>query len=72
MDSATNDTFENIAGMLRHERRARGMTQSEFAEYLGVSRAYVIQLESGRPTKHLARLSSALQLLGMDLRAVKR
>lgn len=48
------------------------MTQDEFAGYLGVSRASVIQLETGKPTKQLERLTTALGLLGMDLRVVER
>ena len=64
--------FDQVAAELRLERRRRGMTQAEFAEFLGVSRAYIIDLEAGRATKQLTRLAAALALLGMDLRAVKR
>ena len=61
-----------IGAEIRRARHVQGMTQDEFAGYLGVSRASVIQLETGKPTKQLERLTTALGLLGMDLRVAER
>ncbi|MEQ1698636.1 MAG: helix-turn-helix transcriptional regulator [Ilumatobacteraceae bacterium] len=71
MDAERIEALDELAATIRAERRARNMTQQEFADFLGVTRAYVIKLESGDDTK-LRRLVAALEMLGMDLRAVRR
>lgn len=72
MESERLEAIDELAATIGAERRARSMTQQEFADFLGVTRAYVIKLESGDDTKQLRRLVAALEMLGMDLRAVKR
>ena len=49
-------------------RRARGLTQTELADELGVTRQYISELERGVPTLYTDRLFSLLRLLGGSLR----
>ena len=44
-----------------------GMSQAELAEQLAFSRDYMIDLESGKPTVHLARLFRVLHELGISV-----
>ncbi|MBK5221369.1 MAG: helix-turn-helix transcriptional regulator [Acidimicrobiia bacterium] len=69
---ATNDTIKLIATTLRDERRRRNLTQEQFADLLGVTRAYLGELESGKGTTHLIRLVRALNAVGVDLVPVRR
>lgn len=52
-------------------RRARGLTQEELSEWLGVDRSTVVRLEAG-DVAQLRRLMDALSVLGADLLVVKR
>src|SRR5215469_11575627 len=64
---------EGFGDLLRHHRRARGLTQEELAERSGVSAATISLLERGRT--HAAQrftvraLSAALALEGDDAAA---
>lgn len=54
----------NAAGLgavLRDARRRQGMTQAELAESVGVSRAWVVAVESGSPNARLDLVLRALQ-----------
>jgi len=72
MTDATDRTLAELGAMVRDRRKAKGLTQAEFAEVLGIDRPYLVHLESGRGTKHLVRLIEALNLLGVDLIARPR
>jgi HTH-type transcriptional regulator/antitoxin HipB len=50
-------------------RTQEGLTQAELADELGVSRQYVIELETGKPNLYSERLFQTLRLLGGRLRA---
>jgi transcriptional regulator with XRE-family HTH domain len=60
-----------LGSALRRLREARGWTQSDLAELLGVDRTTVIRLEAGR-NPAVRRLVDALSLLGADLLVVPR
>ncbi|MCD4525224.1 helix-turn-helix transcriptional regulator [Nocardioides sp. cx-173] len=53
---------------LRYER---DVTQEELAVKLGVSRRYISELESGRPTIYGSRLFEVLRDLGAHVEIVK-
>lgn len=48
----------------------RGLTQEELADTLGISRRYVYELESGKPTLYATRLFELLRELGAHLEVV--
>ena len=59
-------SMEQLGAFLRRERRARGLTQTEYAELIGVSHATLSALENGRSVSTLT-LERALQFLGLRL-----
>lgn len=61
-----------LGQVLKHARTTAGMSQSELADWLAVSRFYVSSLESGEATERLGRIFKALALLGYDLHAAPR
>lgn len=60
-------TVRDLGALARAERRARGMTQAELAERLGVSRDWVVRLEQGHPRLEAQRVLDALAVLGLSL-----
>lgn len=52
---------EEVGTVLRDARRRLGMTQAQLAESLGVSRAWVVAVESGSPNARLDLVLRALQ-----------
>jgi len=56
MRTARIATPELLGAILREARSRRGLTQRQLAERLGVSQPYIVQLESGVPTKAIERL----------------
>jgi len=61
-------TAEQLGRFVGELRRARGLTQSELARELGVTRQYISELERGVPSLYTDRLFSLLRLLGGSLR----
>lgn len=49
---------------LSQARTARGLTQEDLAEALGISRQYVVGIESGNPNLYAARLFEVIRELG--------
>lgn len=65
-------TAGDLGAFLRHLRLAKGWTQAELAAELGVTRQYVVELETGKPNLYNERLFQTLRLLGGSLRAEQR
>jgi DNA-binding XRE family transcriptional regulator len=61
----------DLGQVLKHARATAGMSQSELASWLGVSRFYVSSLESDA-TERLGRIFQALAILGYELHAAPR
>lgn len=70
--TTVDETIRSIIDSLREARRARGLTQGELADLLGLSRDFVSDLEQAKGTKHLRRLVQALHSVGLDLRVEPR
>ncbi|HWE67983.1 MAG TPA: helix-turn-helix domain-containing protein [Acidimicrobiales bacterium] len=58
---------EDIGAALRDFRLARGLSQAQLAQMIGVDRQYVSELESGKATEQLRRLVAAFSVLGTSL-----
>ena len=54
-----------LAKVLRSVRRERGFTQAEVAERAGVSRSWLIEFESGKPTVEVGKVMSVVRALGV-------
>lgn len=61
----------NVGEALAQVRRETGLTQSELAERLDVTRTTVIDMEKGRPAA-VRRLVDAFSMLGYDVVIVPR
>lgn len=61
-------TPAQLGAFLRTLRVARGLTQEQLADDLGITRQYLVDLEQGRPTLQNQRLFALLRLLGARLK----
>lgn len=61
---------EQIGRAIGLKRKQKGLSQTAFAELLGVERKWVIRLEAGNPKAEFGRVLQALDLVG--LRAMLR
>lgn len=58
---------QDLGRFLTELRAARGLTQAQLADDLGISRRYVYEIESGKPSLYSDRLFATLRLLGARL-----
>ncbi|MCX6836424.1 MAG: helix-turn-helix domain-containing protein [Verrucomicrobia bacterium] len=60
-------TAKEIGLLVRDQRKARGWTQDIFAQRLGVSRLWVLQLEQGKSTAQIGLVLRALNELDVPV-----
>lgn len=60
---------ETLGRILQQGRLLRGLTQQQLADKLGVSQAYIWQLESGQPTIYTNRLFELMRETDIRLKA---
>jgi len=58
----------DIGATVRRARRARGITQAELADDLGITRQYLSELENGVDNLYITRLFEVLDHLDITLR----
>ena len=58
-----------LGRLLQQARLARGLSQQQVAAQLGISQAYVSELESGKTSLALTRIFDLMRLTGMTLSA---
>jgi HTH-type transcriptional regulator/antitoxin HipB len=58
-----------LGRLLQQSRLARGLSQQQVADRLGISQSYVSELESGKTSLALMRIFEILRLTGMTLEA---
>ena len=58
-------TPQEVARLVREQRKRRGLSQQMLAELVGVSRQWVIALEQGKPTAELGLVLQALAAIGL-------
>ena len=68
------EVFEasDLGKVIRHERKAQGLTQTMLADLSGVSLSFVSGLENGKQTAELGKALRVVQTLGMDVLCRKR
>lgn len=57
----------DLGTYLSHVRRARGLTQAQVADDLGITRQYLSELENGVENLWVQRLFELLDVLEVDL-----
>ena len=62
----------NLGVDVRTRRKDLGLAQVEVAELTGVSARFVMELEQGKPTVRLDKLTAVLDAMGLTLRAEVR
>jgi HTH-type transcriptional regulator/antitoxin HipB len=62
----------DLAVDMRARRKDLGLTQVEVAELADVSARFVTELEQGKPTVRLDKLTALLDAMGLTLRAEVR
>lgn len=62
-------TPQALGRLLQQARLARGLSQQQVADALGISQRYVWDLESGKPSLVMTRLFDYMRLTGMTLTA---
>lgn len=62
----------SIASVIKKLRRKRKITQTQLADYAGLSRAGVAKIEAGASDIKLSTLISIATLLGLDLCLIDR
>lgn len=60
-------TVEDIGAVLRRARKAKGFTQQQLADLLGVTRQWVAAVEAGAPTARLGLVIDALRCVDVLL-----
>jgi len=58
-----------LGRLLQQARLARGLSQQQVAAQLGISQAYVSELESGKESLALSRIFDLMRLTGMTMHA---
>lgn len=60
-------TVQDLSAAVRGRRRAQGLAQLAVAERAGVSRAWLVDFEAGKPTVELGRVLAVLAALDLTL-----
>ena len=66
-----HDTKE-LGKAIRERRKELGYTQAFLASYAGVSASFLSELENGKETVQINKMTDVLSLLGMDIYVVRR
>lgn len=65
--SRTIRSLDQLGDFVQTRRKAKGLTQQEFADLAGVGRRFVSELEAGKPTAEIGKALKVLNALGIDL-----
>ncbi|MDT8391836.1 MAG: type II toxin-antitoxin system Y4mF family antitoxin [Lentisphaeria bacterium] len=60
-------TADIIGNEIRRHRKAAGLTQKNLADFAGIGKTAVFDIEKGKPTARLKTLLSVLNVLNMRL-----
>ncbi|MEM8997991.1 MAG: type II toxin-antitoxin system Y4mF family antitoxin [Acidobacteriota bacterium] len=60
-------TAEELGRLIRTQRKATGLTQSQLADASGVSLRFISELERGRASAGVGRVLRVLEMLGLSV-----
>ena len=63
---------KELRKLIMHERKARGLAQTQLAGLSGVGITFLSNLENGKQTAELGKTLNVLATLGLDLLAERR
>ncbi|MFT5207883.1 MAG: HTH-type transcriptional regulator/antitoxin HipB [Candidatus Omnitrophota bacterium] len=61
---------KDLGGLIRHARKAQGISQDDLAGMSGVGRRFISELENGKETAEIGKVLLILGSLGIALNAV--
>ncbi|MEM1178683.1 MAG: type II toxin-antitoxin system Y4mF family antitoxin [Acidobacteriota bacterium] len=61
------NTVKELGQLIRAQRKAIGLTQSDLADASGVSLRFISELERGRASAGVGRVLHVLQMLGLGV-----
>ena len=67
MPTLTVRKQQDVAAIIRAAREDSGLSQADVASKLGVSRDYMVDIESGKPNMFASRLLRVLHELGITM-----
>lgn len=62
----------DVGGAVREARKRHGLTQAQLSEMSGIGVSYIGNLERGKASAEIGKALDLLELLGVDLYAVRR
>lgn len=65
-------TPAHFGKLLKTVRKAKGLTQQEFADLSGVGRRFVVECEAGKPRLEFAKVLQVAAAAGIDIFAITR
>lgn len=65
-------SVSELGKLIRAERKAQGLTQTELAEACNVGLTFISNLENGKETTEAGKLLRVVRMLGFDLCLAKR
>ena len=66
------DDIKGLGAWLRQARKEQGLTQEQLAATCGVGIRFVRELEQGKETCHIGKVLQVMQMLGIEVFAMKR
>jgi y4mF family transcriptional regulator len=64
--------MDDLAHDIRARRRSLGLRQRDLAELAGASERFIRELEHGKASVRLDKVTAVLDALGLELRAMAR
>ena len=63
--------LQQLGQLIKMERKARQLTQTELGSLSGTSINFISQIEAGKATAHIGKVLGVLQVLGFELHYVR-
>lgn len=60
-------SLKDLGKLIKQERKARNLTQTQLGELTGTSINFISQIEAGKPTAQIGKVFRVLQVLGYEL-----
>ncbi len=67
MKKQIDSSLKDLGQLIKGERKARNLTQTQLGELSGTSINFISQIEAGKPTAHIGKVFKVLQILGYEI-----
>lgn len=67
-----SSTIKEISRIIRQERRKQEISQSDIAEYIGISQSFYSQFERGKTDMKITQVERAVQFLNLKISFIIR